>query len=310
VRQALDVAERDASDADQARRKVVTWWRDDGMFELMAVLPREEGALVKAALEAASAEVMGKLRASDRSARPPAATSDGLPLIEQIRADGFVRMCGDWVAARAQKPVLAPTTQVVVHVDAHELHQPGAGGRSHIEDGPWLSPSQLRFLGCDADVVTITERDGLPIDVGRVRRLISTRQRLALHARDNGCTFPGCSVPAKRCQGHHIRHWMRDGGPTKLENVTLLCGFHHGRHHDGEFMITKRADGTLRFETADGIELQQLAAAPAQDDVAELDDDITPRALDGGEPVDYDHAIEVLTEGSLFKRNATRQRAP
>ena len=54
VRQALDVDDpRRAGDA-LVHRGVRTWWRDDGMFELMAVLPPEDGAIVAAAIEAAA----------------------------------------------------------------------------------------------------------------------------------------------------------------------------------------------------------------------------------------------------------------
>jgi hypothetical protein len=30
---------------------------------------------------------------------------------------------------------------------------------------------------------------------------------------------------------HHVISW-EDGGPTNLANLTLLCGYHHRRHHD------------------------------------------------------------------------------
>jgi hypothetical protein len=53
------------------------------------------------------------------------------------------------------------------------------------------------------------------VDVGRKTRTISTAIRRALSARDTRCQFPGCS--ARRCDAHHIDHWM-DGGPTSLDN--------------------------------------------------------------------------------------------
>jgi len=104
-----------------------------------------------------------------------------------------------------------------VHVDADVLSGASTGGRSRIEDGPWLPAQVVRGLS-DADVVTVTERDGLPIDVGRIHRLIPPRLRLAMHSRDEGCRFPGCSVPAPRTDGHHIKHWY-EGGKTDLDNL-------------------------------------------------------------------------------------------
>ena len=35
---------------------------------------------------------------------------------------------------------------------------------------------------------------------------------------------------------HHIRHWA-DGGETKLENLTLLCRFHHRLVHDEGYTV-------------------------------------------------------------------------
>ena len=64
---------------------------------------------------------------------------------------------------------------------------------------------------------------------GPARRFFTAGQRLALAARDGGCSFPGCTVPASWCQAHHVIAW-KDGGPTTIDNGTLLCGFHHREH--------------------------------------------------------------------------------
>ena len=50
--------------------------------------------------------------------------------------------------------------------------------------------------------------------------------RRALAARDKGCSFPGCTIPPSWCEAHHVIPW-RDGGPTSLTNLTLVCGHHH-----------------------------------------------------------------------------------
>ncbi|SHG21328.1 protein of unknown function [Jatrophihabitans endophyticus] len=58
------------------------------------------------------------------------------------------------------------------------------------------------------------------------RRLFSGAQRLAMAARDGGCTFPGCPVPAAWCQAHHLLDHA-DGGPTTTGNGALVCGHDH-----------------------------------------------------------------------------------
>src|SRR5262249_40330366 len=60
--------------------------------------------------------------------------------------------------------------QLVVHVDVGLLTGEDPKGRCHLEDGTPISAAVAHRLGCDAQVVAITERDGLPIDVGPARR--------------------------------------------------------------------------------------------------------------------------------------------
>jgi hypothetical protein len=86
----------------------------------------------------------------------------------------------------------------------------------------------------DAQLLPITltrSREGPRIDsYGTARRLFTASQRLAMAARDGGCSFPGCTVPPAWCQAHHVTAWAH-GGPTTLDNGTLLCGYHHRHHH-------------------------------------------------------------------------------
>jgi hypothetical protein len=125
------------------------------------------------------------------------------------------------------------------------------GGHCKLEDGTPRPVAVARRIGCDTELVAIAERDGVPIDVGRARRTISTRQSLALQARDSTCRFPGCGVSADRTEGHHLQHWA-DGGRTDLDNLLSLCRFHHHRLHDGAFNIVASPGGKLRFEASDG----------------------------------------------------------
>lgn len=61
-------------------------------------------------------------------------------------------------------------------------------------------------------------------------RLFTEGQRLAMIARDRGCSFPDCDAPPQWCESHHVIGFA-DGGPTSISNGTLLCGFHH-RYHE------------------------------------------------------------------------------
>jgi len=66
------------------------------------------------------------------------------------------------------------------------------------------------------------------INYGRSQRVADRRQTLALIARDGGCAFPGCTDPPEWTERHHIIPWSR-GGPTDVDNLCLLCDFHHDR---------------------------------------------------------------------------------
>jgi hypothetical protein len=72
---------------------------------------------------------------------------------------------------------------------------------------------------------------GEPLDVARATRTVPTAIR-----RDGGCAFPGCSVPARWCDIHHIIHWV-DHGPTSLNNCVALCSRHHRLLHHSHWQI-------------------------------------------------------------------------
>ncbi|MET0276682.1 MAG: HNH endonuclease, partial [Acidimicrobiia bacterium] len=96
-----------------------------------------------------------------------------------------------------------------------------------------------RRIACDATVRRLV-MDGPSevIDLGRSSRLVNRAMRRALHHRDRGCVFPGCSAPVKWCDAHHLVHW-EDGGPTSLDNLVLLCRRHHVACHEGGWQLER-----------------------------------------------------------------------
>jgi hypothetical protein len=87
----------------------------------------------------------------------------------------------------------------------------------------------LRLAG-DAQLIPLLLSRTKRIEAyGHTQRLFTPGQRLAMISRDQGCSFPGCTAPPAWCQAHHIIDWA-DGGPTTLDNGTLLCGYHHREH--------------------------------------------------------------------------------
>src|SRR5215211_3616601 len=141
--------------------------------------------------------------------------------------------------------------QVVVHVDTTALADGDSAGRCELEEGPALPAETARRLACDASLVTIIERHGRPLSVGRKTRAIPQALHRALRSRDGGCRFPGCDR-RRFVDAHHIQHWA-DGGETKLSNLVLLCRHHHRLLHEhgyraersGQKVVFRRPDGKL-----------------------------------------------------------------
>jgi hypothetical protein len=106
-------------------------------------------------------------------------------------------------------------------------HDGQGSGYATTSHGDLLSVTELVSPAAEADIIPIVlNSTGGVLSYGRTRRLASCGQRQALAARDHGCSFPGCTRPPAWCQTHHIVPWI-DGGRTDIDEMTLLCGYHH-----------------------------------------------------------------------------------
>jgi len=91
----------------------------------------------------------------------------------------------------------------------------------------------------------VLDGDGVVIDFGRRRRLLSPQARGALEARDKHCVWPGCDRPPRWCDSHHQREW-RLHAPTSVEESALLCGRHHKLTHDGGWQLLQTQAGSWK----------------------------------------------------------------
>jgi hypothetical protein len=293
LRRIADANAPKRADEHLSLRGIWTHWDEDGMLQLVAKLTPEDAAVVMAALE------------SITGSQPVAAqTDDGVkdPADDRWaarRVDALVAMCEHVLAGGADDLVKSPAAvQMVVHVDVGVLAGETVEGRCYIEGGSPLSADAARRLGCDAEVVGVIERNGLPIDVGRRQRIVPDRLRLALHVRDRFCRFPGCGVPAHRAEAHHHQHWAQ-GGETKLDNLLLLCGFHHRRHHDGAYRI-RRTETGFSFETDGGHAIGSPTGHPVTLERNPRIDSHTAGATWGGGRMDFGYAVSVIADSCAF----------
>jgi hypothetical protein len=84
------------------------------------------------------------------------------------------------------------------------------------------------------------------IYLGRGKRIASADQRIVLHAKDRGCSAPGCDKPGYLCEVHHVREWA-DGGRTDIDTLTFACGPDHRLLKPGGWQTRKRADGRIEW---------------------------------------------------------------
>ena len=109
--------------------------------------------------------------------------------------------------------------------------------------GEVLSVREALRLATEAEIATVvTDGTGRPLHLGRTRRLATASQTYALIARDGGCSFPGCTVPPEWCDRHHVIPWAT-GGRTDVDNLTLLCGYHHGHFVQAGWSVALDTDG-------------------------------------------------------------------
>ncbi|MGB0878270.1 MAG: HNH endonuclease signature motif containing protein [Mycobacterium sp.] len=83
--------------------------------------------------------------------------------------------------------------------------------------------------------------------LGRTRRCASPAQRIVLHARDRGCTRPGCTTPGYQCQVHHTLTDWKNGGPTNINNLTLACGPDNRLIENTDWTTTTHPTGTTQW---------------------------------------------------------------
>lgn len=126
------------------------------------------------------------------------------------------------------------------------------GGAGRSVDGLPFDAAAMRRLLCDANVHrVITDGRSSILDYGRATRTIPPAVYTSLLLRDLGCRYPGCDRPGEWCEGHHIWHWER-GGPTRLDNLVLLCSRHHHLVHMKGWHIKLRPDGAVEVTQPDG----------------------------------------------------------
>ena len=204
-----------------------------GTTESDAGYDADANAAVDGAADATSAERL------DQRTRP------------QRLLDGLVGACKAALAAGNLPAAGGLRPQVMVTIDYRDLldklggadsstRAPGSNAGTLMFTGP-VTASTVRKIACDADIIPIVlGGQGRILDIGRTSRVFPPHIRKALTARDRGCAFPQCTIPAPWCEAHHIDYWSR-GGSTGTGNGALLCPHHHHLIHKEQWTIQLRS---------------------------------------------------------------------
>lgn len=118
----------------------------------------------------------------------------------------------------------------------HHFHKDGKitttdGALINIRD---VVNEELAPTGWAAVTGTSDESPVVPLIGAFVKvdsRFASQPQRLAAVMEALVCTWPGCDMPAAKCQIHHI-HAHKHGGKTTGVNLVPLCKEHNGKNDD------------------------------------------------------------------------------
>lgn len=107
------------------------------------------------------------------------------------------------------------------------------------------------------------------VEVCTEQRFANKKQTAIVTARDRGCVFPGCDAPAGWCDVNHVvPHAL--GGKTDINNMCLLCSFHHHLMDRSDWEVFMLGDGRPAWrppESADPARVPILHSRFITDDI-------------------------------------------
>lgn len=221
----------------QARRGLRLGRQDlDGMSSLTGRITPELRATLEPILAKLAAP--GMCNAADEHP-----CVDGAPTEDQIRTDDRTpaQRNHDALLATSRSvlaskklgqlnglPVTVIVTTTLTELEAAAGHEPGgdvsATGKALTAGGTLLPmPDLLRMAEHAYHYLALFDGRGRALWLGRTKRIASADQRIVLHARDRGCTRPGCIVSGYLTQAHHLEHDWANHGHTDIDTLALAC---------------------------------------------------------------------------------------
>ncbi|MDA2893936.1 DUF222 domain-containing protein [Mycolicibacterium sp. BiH015] len=243
------------TETDIARRCGVTLGpqRPDGTRTIRGVIDAQTGALLEAVLAKGAAP---GANTPDAEIEPDAGNEPAASASERAGRD--TRSQGqrnhDALKAMARRALEAglgthnglPVT-VIVSTTLQELEK--GAGVAVTGGGSLLPMRDLIRLAANAFhyLYVYDEHTRESLYLGRTKRLVNPAQRIVAHARDRGCTRPGCTAPGYWCQLHHAVADWKDGGQSNVDDFTLACGADHRMLDNTDWRTRKNAKGQTEW---------------------------------------------------------------
>ena len=280
---------------ERHRQRKVTWYEDEsGCLVIRARLTPEQSDLVMKALDAAGDELFAE--------RSEAEDEEATETFAARRADALERIALSYLNRTEAEGTGGDRYMVHVHTDLDTLKADGEGAEAELEDRCCVSAETSRRMACDSSVLRyLYDEQGEPLNIGRKTRTIPPAIRRALKQRDGGCTFPGCTC-TRFLDAHHIQHWA-DEGQTSMDNLLLLCPYHHRLVHEGGYQVVRHEE-QIQFRTPTGAVIPAVPETRFSGNVVSLHRQNKERGLEidhasclprtPGAPMDYGTAVAAL----------------
>jgi len=166
---------------------------------------------------------------------------------EQRLADGVLLLCDAWAKGQVTGGREKPTILISINADsfAGRTDDPGTTAQ-----GDRIPAHVVRHLAEHANLQRVLLTGSHVLELGREVRYATDSQYKALLARDGGCRWNGCHIPAAWCDADHLTPWEH-GGRTDLNNLVLWCRHHHTEKHRPGVQVHGDINN-LRLELANG----------------------------------------------------------
>jgi hypothetical protein len=228
----------------------------DGTLSGYFEIDDASGAMLLAALDAAAPPITGDRALTRDAAQPIEQIPVDRRTLGRRRADALLALAEHWLAGHESGPGRlrdlddpgdparpdpvatgrgGPTRArplVYVWTDIDTLTGADASGAAArllwhtLGPNPVLTAAAVRRLADDARLQFILTSGDEILGVAAPVARIPAKVRAAVHARDQGCRFPGCRVPIHQTDLHHVVG-RTNNGHTTVDNLVAVCRRHH-----------------------------------------------------------------------------------